>query len=72
MNPYDASDVLPPKPDEPVEPGQPFYVRPLPRWFVIGFFGSLLFGLILIVVAIPVIEYVYKDWWREIAREHRR
>lgn len=54
MNPYHASDVLPPKPDEPVESGPPFFVRPLPRWFVIGFFGMIIVIVILLIVTMKV------------------
>ena len=55
MNPYEVSEVLPPKPYEPAESVPPlFFVRPLPRWFVIGFFGVLILLVLLLIVTMRV------------------
>lgn len=54
MNPYDASDVLPPKPDEPVESGPPFFVKPLPRWFVIAFLGTSILVVVLLIITTKI------------------
>jgi hypothetical protein len=49
-----VTDVLPPKPDEPVDSVPPFYVRPLPRWFLIGFFGTIILVVLLLIVTTKV------------------
>ena len=54
MKQYDASDVLPPKLDEPVESGPSVFIQPLPRGFVIGFFGTLIIFVLLLIVAMRV------------------
>ncbi|MCA9012613.1 MAG: hypothetical protein KDB01_22835 [Planctomycetaceae bacterium] len=61
MNPYDASEVLPPKPDEPVDPGSSLFVRPLPRWFVLGFFGTIFLVVILFIVERKLTDRVSEE-----------
>ncbi len=56
MNPYDASDVLPPKPDEPVESGPSLFGRPLPRWFVLCFFENFFEMIVLVALLYFVIR----------------